>query len=285
MSDNEARAQIVSDLYMTSEFPSVNELDDATCYICYKSLRGGTELPIKLSCGHVFGMTCILTWTLNKREVGKAANCPICRTSYSADMPDSEVEESEPADEETETTDEESEATETEDLSPLLDALADDMPGTDFRLDEEEERWVARAEELWEDLCYDILYSLDHPDLSEGCYIAVPRFIYREVSQAERILSFGTVYNFFQAYIGYGLEDGDGPEGLPASYRPLTRHLDSFQTTFEGQDGDEGGIGRWRVYQALLYRTERLTGQIQRMHRSQQALLNRIQQSGSSRPL
>jgi hypothetical protein len=52
---------------------------ERSCCICYQpfgstsSPQSGSEVPIQLSCGHVFGRTCILSWTLTNNS------CPLCR--------------------------------------------------------------------------------------------------------------------------------------------------------------------------------------------------------------
>lgn len=50
---------------------------ERSCCICYQpfgpKLSQGPEAPVQLPCGHVFGRTCILRWTLTNRS------CPLCR--------------------------------------------------------------------------------------------------------------------------------------------------------------------------------------------------------------
>ncbi|KZM21024.1 uncharacterized protein EKO05_0011132 [Ascochyta rabiei] len=60
---------------------SENALDpqERSCCICYQPFRstllthGGPEVPVRLLCGHVFGESCILSWTLDN------SSCPLCR--------------------------------------------------------------------------------------------------------------------------------------------------------------------------------------------------------------
>ncbi|KAI4248314.1 MAG: hypothetical protein L6R42_009305 [Xanthoria sp. 1 TBL-2021] len=69
-------------------YPTYGELGDHTCPICQEeSLTDDsseiiTEVPIKIFCGHVFGMACLLRWTLNKIDEENHPDCPVCRTVY-----------------------------------------------------------------------------------------------------------------------------------------------------------------------------------------------------------
>ncbi|KAF1361074.1 hypothetical protein EJ07DRAFT_154435 [Lizonia empirigonia] len=52
---------------------------ERSCCICYQPFgptpltQGGSEVPVQLPCSHVFGETCILSWTLTNNS------CPLCR--------------------------------------------------------------------------------------------------------------------------------------------------------------------------------------------------------------
>lgn len=53
--------------------------NERTCCICFQpfgstaSLQGGTEVPVQLSCGHIFGEACISTW------IRSSDSYPLCR--------------------------------------------------------------------------------------------------------------------------------------------------------------------------------------------------------------
>jgi len=53
--------------------------NDRACYICFQpfgstdSLYGGSEKPVQLPCGHVYGDVCISIWTHSSNS------CPLCR--------------------------------------------------------------------------------------------------------------------------------------------------------------------------------------------------------------
>lgn len=55
------------------------ERTDGACYICFQPfgstdpLHGGSEVPVQLPCGHVFGEVCITIWTHSSNS------CPLCR--------------------------------------------------------------------------------------------------------------------------------------------------------------------------------------------------------------
>lgn len=53
--------------------------EEWSCCICYQPFRhttssqDGSEIPLQLPCGHIFGEACILSWTLANNS------CPLCR--------------------------------------------------------------------------------------------------------------------------------------------------------------------------------------------------------------
>jgi hypothetical protein len=58
--------------------PVSEDTRERSCCICYELFSPtpsshGSEVPIQLPCGHVFGETCILRWTLTN------GSCPLCR--------------------------------------------------------------------------------------------------------------------------------------------------------------------------------------------------------------
>ncbi|KAI4283819.1 MAG: hypothetical protein L6R38_001901 [Xanthoria sp. 2 TBL-2021] len=69
-------------------YPAAGDLEDHTCHICHEesltdySSEDTTEVPMKIFCGHVFGMACLLRWTLNKVDEENYPDCPVCRTVY-----------------------------------------------------------------------------------------------------------------------------------------------------------------------------------------------------------
>ncbi len=97
MPTNSALASIINDFHRACTFPPPTSLgtesENHTCPICQEDTlqTDGTEVPIKLiACGHVFGMTCLLTSTLDKVDAGAEAQCPFCRTVYLARRRDGE---------------------------------------------------------------------------------------------------------------------------------------------------------------------------------------------------
>ncbi|KAL8777860.1 MAG: hypothetical protein Q9213_007679 [Squamulea squamosa] len=78
-------ADISNKLHSACTFPTPASLNDHTCCICQETSleRNGAEVPVKLACGHVFGLACILKWTFNKIDGGSTApECPQCRTPF-----------------------------------------------------------------------------------------------------------------------------------------------------------------------------------------------------------
>ena len=81
MPTNAASAGYFSALKGFCEFPALNQLgnDQDECFVCREPFNEGSEPPIKLACSHVFGMTCINIWALDKMDGGDEPDCPICR--------------------------------------------------------------------------------------------------------------------------------------------------------------------------------------------------------------
>ncbi|KAL8679035.1 MAG: hypothetical protein Q9186_004663 [Xanthomendoza sp. 1 TL-2023] len=258
MPSNEAIAKIIGDLHTYCTFPAANELDDDTCHVCHSSFNDGSEKPIKLGCGHVFGTTCITRWTLDKTEDGKAADCPICRQPcLPAQATSSRT------------------ATDTTRMERMLRMLESNTPGAPSSLSGEQEIWVYRAERLWEFFCNDIVSMLDFENV-----FSVQNYLSLRIGFAISILSFGSVYNFYQAYISPSFEplDSYGHENFPDSYYPLIWHLDRARDVLNsGSDAD--GIRKWRVYQALQTPTMAgLEDLVERMAETQVEVTERIGQ-------
>lgn len=92
---NNNLAKILRKLSQTCTFPTVDELHDTTCNICLndsmqKNTQHGPEIPVKLPCGHVFGMTCLLTWASSSLPSRKL--CPCCRRRFLTTMVDTAAE-------------------------------------------------------------------------------------------------------------------------------------------------------------------------------------------------
>lgn len=51
---------------------------DDSCTICLEPFGTSREEPMRLPCGHVFGLSCLVTWT--KAKVFR--QCPMCRVQY-----------------------------------------------------------------------------------------------------------------------------------------------------------------------------------------------------------
>ncbi|CAD6563526.1 MAG: hypothetical protein ASARMPRED_000015 [Alectoria sarmentosa] len=85
-----ARARVLlSEFLAKTQRPVACELgsdDDFQCTICSTPfLRGGNpEVPVRLECGHVFGMNCILKWLSPVSRSGNNS-CPNCRKAIFED--------------------------------------------------------------------------------------------------------------------------------------------------------------------------------------------------------
>ncbi|KAL8883743.1 MAG: hypothetical protein Q9215_008045 [Flavoplaca cf. flavocitrina] len=91
MPTNEDIAHIINSMYALGRFTVVdpNELEDHTCYCCCEESLTATnssdfskEVPVRLTCGHVFGMACLLRWSLEKLQQDLDMHCPQCRAVY-----------------------------------------------------------------------------------------------------------------------------------------------------------------------------------------------------------
>ncbi|GJQ14142.1 hypothetical protein GpartN1_g5933.t1 [Galdieria partita] len=51
-------------------------LEEYTCPVCYQDCQEGLGVAKAPFCGHIFCITCILTWA------GIRASCPLCKTSF-----------------------------------------------------------------------------------------------------------------------------------------------------------------------------------------------------------
>lgn len=58
--------------------PEPTTLQDHSCHICLNTFNICGEPPIQLPCGHIFGLSCLVTWTQEKLFI----TCPMCRIQY-----------------------------------------------------------------------------------------------------------------------------------------------------------------------------------------------------------
>ena len=248
------RSEIVTQLVSNCVFPKRTSLEDHTCHICQEASLGpnGGETPIKLRCGHIVGMACLITWAFQQiEEVGNALpGCPFCRAQLlTREGPNRAA------------------AQESDDLSRIwLPAIAGWTPGGDEQYDQLDsaEFWIQRAEQLWDNLCNEILDDLDLFDFADdrpGPEIEL--FVCGKAVVAEQFLSFGTVFHFYQNYIRLGWRpDTDTlPRRFPVRYKALIDHL---KTAADLGIGEE----EWRVRQAYHRPQNQLDVFCRRMERS-----------------
>ncbi|KAL8831399.1 MAG: hypothetical protein Q9170_005313 [Blastenia crenularia] len=219
------RSLFIQRLSTACTFPLASSLSDPTCHICQEPslCENGSETPIKLDCGHVFGMTCLLTHA----EVSHPATCPLCR-------------------------------------EPILDnlRLMDEVTALHSRRrfqqlarwtpgnaigDRDLIGWIRAAERMWRAFCEGMLWYVERHSLVYLQQLdgAVAEFLDRRAPSPERVLSFGTVYHFYQAYFRQG-------------WRPEQDELDEFGTLFTvlmehlgRREFDDAGLERWRIFQAF----------------------------------
>lgn len=244
---NNDYGEILGRLSTTCTFPTAGELDDETCRICLRaSLKAhGDEVPTKLGCGHVFGMSCLLNWaSTNLAEGQTSPACPVCRTPFFTEASRLRS----------------SQQIEADDLARLfLDVDVREVGNV--RLSDDEEEWIAEAELLWGIFCERLVDSLYNLHIFNGQYsiqdlpAAVSCFKLCQ-TLAETFLSYDKVHNFYQAYCHQDQEfeqnirllrwweDLYRASGLavPAAYTRLTTYLDT---------ADAGLMRKWRVSRAF----------------------------------
>ncbi|KAL8787210.1 MAG: hypothetical protein Q9213_002321 [Squamulea squamosa] len=253
------RSRIISKLVNTSTFPKSTELNNHTCNICYEdSLTvDGAEIPIKLSCGHIFGMACLVTWMFNQIEADSnleanrnlSPRCPMCRASLLSRNQT-------PSDE--------------DDLQFWVQELASWSPGQPQLVNED---WIREAERLWADVCNDLLDTLDrraHLSAGEPLWGPIETFTCGTGPVTERFLSFGTVYTFYMAYFRLGYR----PETNPffsrlVLFNALITHLRTCEEVDE----------HWRVFQAFQSPVPQVSEFARRMERSRRMLGERVQKA------
>ncbi len=238
--------KILGSLSTTCTFPCPGKLEDDTCHICLReSLKPyGDEVPTKLNCGHIFGLSCLLNWASSSLVEGRTSpNCPICRTPFLTEASCLQT----------------PQQIEIENLSRVFSNVDLPLVGN-RRFSEEEEEWIGHAERLWVAFCGQLVDSLPDLHLTGLAYFqnapaAVSRF---ELCQtlAETFLSYEKVYNFYQAYSNQNPEFEQNIRLLrwwenlhmecglwvPGAYAILTAHLDT---------ADAGLIRNWRISRAF----------------------------------
>ncbi|KAL8911842.1 MAG: hypothetical protein Q9171_003030 [Xanthocarpia ochracea] len=136
MPTNAASARYFSALQGFCEFPALNQLgnDQDECFVCKDPFNEGSEPPIKLACSHVFGMTCINIWALDKMDGGDDPDCPICRAHLLS----------------------------AEGAVPLVVSI---LPRRGTVLNEVEQRWIPQVNELWKKFSEDVQVLLKERDI------------------------------------------------------------------------------------------------------------------------
>ncbi|KAL8953136.1 MAG: hypothetical protein Q9222_001019 [Ikaeria aurantiellina] len=232
MPDDAQSIRIFNWVVSTCTFPSTAEIDDHTCHICQENTLGpgGSERLTKLGCGHTFGMSCLLDWTFARfrRDGETAMQCPICKTFFS--------------------TSPESETVGDEDLRRWTQNLATWNLGNSEEFDTNTIRTIRRAEELWANLCDAVLDTLDRKIVRSRDPLVnrIEDLLCGIGFLAQRILSFGSVYNFHVARSKQAYDlDWETQTGLQiqAPYSELIAHLRGMGK------GDEDE--NWRVFQAF----------------------------------
>ncbi|KAL8672050.1 MAG: hypothetical protein Q9168_003477 [Polycauliona sp. 1 TL-2023] len=324
-------ADIVDQLVSSSTFPSAADLEDHNCSICYRGFlehldASEGEIPIKLRCGHVLGLSCLLRWAFQQVEQlpNNSHLCPICRrllveneqssgTVLGQSGQERDVDEFADLFPDVTSGGDESgtelrDANYERDAIDFLDWFNSSIQGGDesntvrntVRTAADEERdtnrflgqltswvpgggeglevstitdtWIRRAEDLWSNLCDEILNDLDRHDFSDGVAVAMEDFLCNRIPIAEELVSFGSAVDFYQAFVRGTQWRPDSmyriDETFP-SYQPLIDHLNI---------GNRGTFDQraWRIRQTFRGSHDQLDGYRLRMERSKALLIERV---------
>ncbi|KAL8856364.1 MAG: hypothetical protein Q9178_007055 [Gyalolechia marmorata] len=191
MPTNAASARYFSALKGFCQFPALNQLqpDQDECFVCKDLFSEGSEPPIKLACSHVFGMTCINIWALDKMDVGDDPDCPICRAHLLS----------------------------AEGAVPLVVSI---LPRRGTVLNEVEQRWVPQVNELWKKFSEDVQVLLKERNIHRS----VPGLRFRhkyfhERTDSRRLtLSMELATNYVVDagfFTGFGSDEDDAMEMDP----------------------------------------------------------------------
>ncbi|KAL8858781.1 MAG: hypothetical protein Q9178_004698 [Gyalolechia marmorata] len=71
------KSRMRKSLRRTCAFPVTESLEDKTCHICLSTFTS-SDRPARLPCGHIFGFSCLTTWSVGR----PVPTCPICRAQY-----------------------------------------------------------------------------------------------------------------------------------------------------------------------------------------------------------
>ncbi|KAL8670854.1 MAG: hypothetical protein Q9168_004633 [Polycauliona sp. 1 TL-2023] len=141
--------------------------------------------------------------------------------------------------------------------------------------------YIDHAEELWREIGELILNDLDDCDFSKGLHIALGMFAQYKAPAAARFLSFGTAFNFHQAYCRSQWRPKNGEHfasGFGLLYRRLVDHLESVDLSKRDEQ-------IWRSRQAYDGSIQNMDYFKQRMESSRANLLKRAGEirSGATR--
>lgn len=227
-------------------FLAASELEETICHICLNDSLGpqGSEFPVKLCCGHNFGMACLTKWVSDSIRSGRLSpTCPICRTKFlGRAISFEEAEEMEEDEDGGETT------PEVRRQWHLQLSASSPVPGR-VVFSEAEEWFIIRAEYMWVDFCkaiYDHIDRVIDPAQTEDELLR--DFFEEKLPVAQYVLSYGTVYNFFVAFCQPHYLHPDFKNmvdivrrWIPNESNTLLRHL------ADHNDVDSGA--RWRIRQ------------------------------------
>ncbi len=261
--------QIASRKKLLEKFtiPTATELgDEASCSICHNSFLAGEtpEIPVKLPCGHVFGMSCIVQW-LSQID-SNYDTCPVRRRRVHG-KPSNDG----------------SMAALEEDrywLDALIGFTLRCSLGTAELLVDSDKEWVKRAEELWRTLCEELIESLDVINHAED-WLCGHGVVVRRILDLCTVARFSDEIKDRHSTVHWAEEDE-----YPESYHVLCQHLQE-----DPLDGDFPAPGEdhflWLAdcHRKMRLAYERLLGDVRNSVASREWVQNHSGSASAEGPL
>ncbi|KAI4243211.1 MAG: hypothetical protein L6R40_003579 [Gallowayella cf. fulva] len=260
----DALADVVSQLHAACTFPAVHVLEEDKCHICSDAFAtNGSEKPVRLCCGHAFGMKCIMTLTLDNIEEGSTPYCPVCGTHFLNSTPEHVADEHS-----------NNEVVLWDEVINRLDRL-DLGSFVETELPEDGKRWARQADQLWEAFCEDILTCLETDDDVDGLIRKIYHFEI-DAQQVLLVLRYASAYEFHQARERGWESSSEWTYGLVNGYYKGRGSYDCLLSHLDTAKYDEDG---WRDFEALSNSYERLENYRRRIKQSRDRLMECARQS------
>ena len=160
-------------------FPKASELkENVICTVCQDPFlsENAPEIPVRLPCGHIMGLSCLLQWLSPLSTERRRDTCPLCRRPVLGALKEHERR-----------------LEVMRRYLPEFDAYPENPDRLERMKDDAHVAWISRAEELWTNLCEELLILLEEMQLpNEWLRAGVPL--------VKIIINFASVGNFVIAW-------------------------------------------------------------------------------------